>query len=204
MTLFDLAAGLVLLVSALVGWIRGGTREVSTVVAFILAAVVALFSLRFTGAIARHAIHTVWLANVVALLLVFVLAYILLRVSASALSRRMQQTTALGTIDRIIGVGFGLLRALVVLGLFNLLITAATPPERIPPWIRGATLYPLSAGAAQVLRTLTPQGLKLAKQVAPTVQKAVTDHGVGANSAADQGERPDRGSTPDDPEEKSR
>ena len=201
MTLFDLAAGLILLVSALVGWLRGGTREVSTVVAFIFAAVIALFALRFTGAIARHAIHTVWLANSLALLLVFVLAYILLRVGAAALSRQMQQTVALGTIDRIIGVGFGLLRALVVLGLFNLLITAATPPERIPPWIGQAALHPLSSASARVLRTFAPEGLKLARQVAPTVKKVVSDHGD-TNSAADPAERRGQGASPDNSEEK--
>ena len=49
MSLFDLAAGLVLIVSALVGWIRGASREVATVAAIVIAAVVALAALRFTG-----------------------------------------------------------------------------------------------------------------------------------------------------------
>ena len=49
MSLFDLAAGLVLVVSAIVGWVRGASREVATVAAIVIAAVVAIAALRFTG-----------------------------------------------------------------------------------------------------------------------------------------------------------
>jgi membrane protein required for colicin V production len=143
MSLFDLAAGLVLIVSVLVGWIRGATREVATVAALVIAAVVALFALRFSGPVARHAIHTPWLANIAAILLVFIAVYILLRVAAGALTRRIHQTSALGGADRIVGAGFGAARALVVLGLVNLTINAIMPPDRMPPWISGALLYPV-------------------------------------------------------------
>ena len=62
MSFFDLAAGLALVVSGLIGWIRGGAREAAGMVALVLAAIVAFAALRFTGPIARHAIHTAWLA----------------------------------------------------------------------------------------------------------------------------------------------
>ncbi len=107
MSLFDLGAGLVLLVSVLVGWFRGGTREVATVAAIVIAAIVSLVALRLTGPIARHAISTPWLANVVAILIVFGAVYILLRVAASALTRRLHQSSALGNLDRLAGAGFG-------------------------------------------------------------------------------------------------
>ena len=175
MTLFDIAAGLALLVSGLVGWIRGGAREVATVAAFVLAAIAAVFALRYSGPLARHAIHTVWLANIVALLVVFVAAYILLRVMASALTRRIQQTDALSGLDRAAGAGFGLVRGLVILGLANLTINAITPADRMPTWISQALLYPLSDVSAHTLKAFAPQGVKLARQVAPVIGHAVAD-----------------------------
>jgi len=175
MTLFDIAAGLVPLVSALVGWIRGGTREIATVLAFVFAAVIALFALRFSGPIARHAIHTVWLANIAAILIVFVAVYILLRVLAGGLTRRIHQTAGLSGADRLLGAGFGLLRALVILGLANLTINAITPPERMPVWISHAYLYPLSDLSARTLKAFAPQGAKLARQVGPVVGHAITE-----------------------------
>ena len=103
MSLFDLAAGLVLIVSAVVGWVRGASREVAVVAALIIAAIVALAALRFSGPVARHAIHTPWLANIAAILIVFAAVYILLRVAASALTRRIHQTSGLGGVDRTVG-----------------------------------------------------------------------------------------------------
>jgi len=171
--LFDIGAGLVLVVSVFVGWVRGGTREVATVAAIIIAAIVALFALRFSGPIARHAIATPWLANIAAILIVFAAVYILLRVAASALTRRIHQTSGLGTADHAMGAGFGLVRALVLLGIANLTINAITPPDRMPTWISGAFLYPISAVSADALKAFAPQGAKLAGEVAPVVGKAI-------------------------------
>ena len=182
MSLFDLAAGLVLIVSALVGWMRGGTREIVTVLAFVIAAVVALFALRFTGPIARHAIHTVWIANIAAILIVFVAVYILVRVAGATITRRIHQASGLSGADRALGAGFGLVRALVFLGLVNLTVEAIMPPDRTPAWITGAKLYPVATASGRALRTFAPEGARLAQRVAPTVGNAINDPGD-ANSA---------------------
>jgi membrane protein required for colicin V production len=193
MSLFDLAAGLVLIVSALVGWIRGASREVATVAAIIIAAIMALAALRFTGGIARHAIHTPWLANIAAILIVFVAVYIVLRVMAGALTRRIHQTRGLGGVDRAVGAGFGVARALVILGLANLTLTAITPPDRMPTWIKGAMLYPVSTYSADALKAFAPHGADLAKRVAPVVGKAIS--GVG-----EQGQNQDYNGAPATPD----
>jgi membrane protein required for colicin V production len=173
MSLFDLGAGLVLIVSVLVGWIRGATREVTTVAALVIAAIVAVFALRVSGPIARHAIHTPWLANIAAILLVFAAVYILLRVMAGALTRRIHQTSGLGGVDRAVGAGFGAARALVVLGLAGLTISAIVPQDRMPTWISGSLLYPVCAASGQALKAFAPQGARLARQVYPVVGNAI-------------------------------
>ena len=184
MSLFDLAAGLVLIVSVLVGWVRGGAREVATVAALVIAAIVAVFALRVSGPIARHAIHTPWLANIAAILIVFAAIYILLQVMAGALTRRIHQTSGLGGVDRMVGAGFGAARALVVLGLANLTVNAIMPPDRMPPWISGALLYPASSASASALKAFAPRGASLAKQVYPVVGKAITSSGQDNETAA--------------------
>jgi membrane protein required for colicin V production len=174
MSPFDLVAGLVLIVSVLVGWIRGAAREVATVAALAVAAIVALFALRYSGPVARHAIHTPWLANIAAILIVFAAVYILLRVMAGALTRQIHQTSGLGGVDRVVGGGFGAVRALVLLGLVNLTITAIVPADRMPPWISGALLFPVSSVSASALKAFAPRGANLAKQVYPVVGQAIT------------------------------
>ena len=109
MTLFDIVAITMLLVSALIGLVRGALREMMTVIAFIGAVLAAIFSLGFTGPIARKAVNPDWAGNAAAILVVFVACYIVIRVLGSGLQNRVHQTQALGTLDRTIGVGFGLI-----------------------------------------------------------------------------------------------
>ncbi|MDB5482287.1 MAG: colicin production protein [Caulobacteraceae bacterium] len=172
MTAFDYAAGLVLLVSGLFGFARGATHEITTVIALVVAAVLAVAALVFTAPLALHVIHTPWLAEAAAVLLTFILIYAILRLIGGALTRGVKQTSLSG-LDRLLGFGVGLVRALVVLGGFILLIDAATPPERMPAWITGAKLYPLASAAGGALRTFAPGGLKVAHDVAPSLTDAV-------------------------------
>ena len=175
MTPFDLVAVLILGVSALVGFVRGATREMMTVVAFVLAVLISVFALRFVGPIFRHAIHPDWLGNALAIVVIFIAAYIVIRLLGGALTRGIHNTQTLGTADRVIGVGFGLVRAMVLLGVFYLVFNAATPPERVPHWISGAALYPLAGASAKVMTALAPQGSAVAGKVAPALEKAVRD-----------------------------
>ena len=174
MTLFDLIAGLVLAASALMGFLRGATREVTTAVAFVLAAIIAVGGLRFTGPIARHAIATPWMANIAALLILFMAVYIILRLIGGALTRGVQRT-GLSGLDRTLGLALGLARGLVVIGGLVLLIDAAMPAARVPEWITKAKLYPLADASGALLRVFAPQGWKLAGQVAPPIANAVLD-----------------------------
>jgi len=164
-TLFDLIAGLVLLASALVGLARGATREVTTVVAFVVAVLVAALGLRFVSPVVQQAIHIVWMANTVAVLLLFVFTYILLRLAGGAVSRRVQQTAGLSGLDRLFGLLIGLVRGLVVIGGFALLLNAATPPERRPDWLTKARLYPVAEMVGEGLRTLAPKNFKAVHDV---------------------------------------
>lgn len=175
MTLFDLIAVLILAVSALIGFVRGASREVMTVFAFVVAAVVSIFALRFSGPLARNLIDPDWAANAAAVLVVFVLAYIAARMAGSGLTRRLHNTHALGTADRVTGVGFGLLRGLIMLGVFHLVFHAATPPDRVPQWMSGAALYPLADESANALKKLAPEGSAVANRIAPTLERAVRD-----------------------------
>jgi membrane protein required for colicin V production len=174
-TLFDLIAVLILGVSALVGFVRGATREMMTVVAFILAVLISVFALRFSGPIFRHSVHPDWLANTLAILVIFIAAYLIVRLLGGMLTRGIHKTQTLGTADRVIGVGFGLIRAMVLLGVFYLAFTATTPTERVPHWISGAALYPLAGVSAKMITALAPQGSAVAGKVAPALEKAVRD-----------------------------
>jgi membrane protein required for colicin V production len=141
---FDIVVLAILVVSAGFGFVSGATREMVRALSFVLAAVIAIYGLRWSGPIGRELIDPDWVGTVLAGLIVFVVVYAALRIGGGGLARGVQSTQVLGILDRTVGLGFGLLRALVVLGALYLAFNAATPPDRVPKWMTGAALYPLT------------------------------------------------------------
>jgi membrane protein required for colicin V production len=176
-TLFDWIAIVILLVSGLVGFTRGAVRELITVFAFTLAALAALYLMPVAGPIARHALHPSWVANAAAIVAVFVVAYVALRVLGSWITARLHEQTALGALDRSIGLCFGVVRALVFLGVFYLVFNMATPAELVPPWISQGKLYPLARASARVVGAFAPRALKASSHIGPALERAVTGDG---------------------------
>ena len=184
MTPFDAIALLILAASAGIGFVRGGSSEIVTVIAFILAIMLAMVGLRISGPIARHLIHVGFLANAVAILVVFALAYAVLRLIGRRLTRRIPGADAGSRIDRILGALIGLVRGVVALGVLFLLFTVATPPERTPRWVTRATLYPLSRAAGHMLIALGPEGSAVAHKVVGGTGDASASDGPGYDTAS--------------------
>lgn len=160
MTAFDVAAILIVLVSALVGFARGAVREVVTLVAFGAATVSAVAALPLSARLFSHLVHPSWMAAACGLVVVFVLVYVCLRVAGGELSRRLRGG-ALGGADRTLGAGFGVVRAAVLLGAFFLLYKAAMPASLSPAWITDGVTWPVARASGQALQKLAPGGGRL-------------------------------------------
>jgi membrane protein required for colicin V production len=193
LTLFDIIALTVLGLSVLTGLARGAMREVTTVAAFVLAAFGSLFALRFTGPLALKSVHPSWAANGVAIVSVFIVLYLALRIIGAGLTRSVRQTQTLGTLDRLIGAGFGVVRGLVLLGIFNLVFTAATPSDRMPGWISRSALYPLAQGAGAMLRAIAPKGFAMAGYLTPKIKQAVGAGAADQPASSEGGQNAEKG-----------
>ena len=132
MTGFDVIAILVILASAGAGWVRGATREVITLLSFVLAAFVALVALPATAPIGRGLVDPDWGGTILAAVVSFLLIYFGIRILGSTLSKRAQAHPQLGGVDRFFGLFVGAARALVLLGAIHLVVVAAMPGERTP------------------------------------------------------------------------
>ena len=183
MTLFDVLLLLVILVSALVGYARGAIKEVVTLFAFLAAAIASIYALPVVGKLFRSLVHPAWAGNATAVLVVFVLIYILLRVLGSMLTRHVH-SSRLGALDRGAGAAFGVGRALVLAGAFFLLFTRITPPDLSPRWITGGVTWPVARKSAEVLTVFAPSGMKLADGVTKMMGDGVQK---GFNQTDDQG-----------------
>ena len=175
MTGFDVIAILVILASAAAGWVRGGTREVITLLSFVLAAFIALVALPLTAPLGRALVDPDWAGTIAAAVASFLLIYFGIRIFGSILSKRAQAHPQLGGIDRIVGIFVGAARSLVLLGAIHLVIVAAMPGERTPRWLSEAALRPVTAGAARVIQIVLPGIGRGADALAPVVTSSVNE-----------------------------
>lgn len=174
MTVFDLTCGLVLAVSTLVGFTNGAVREVVGFFAFGLAVALAALLLPLTGPLARASIHPALVANAAAVVTVFVAAYIALKLVAHWLTMRLRDRGGLGTVNRVGGAGVGVVRALVLMGVFYLLYNAVTPQSLRPHWIEGAALLPAARASGHALQAFAPKGLNAAGHLGGGLKDAVS------------------------------
>lgn len=197
-TQLDVIVLALLAVSAAVGFARGAVREIFALVALVAAAGLAVFGLPVFGPMVRDVIHPPWLGTAAALVLVFAVAFIALRLIGAGVARQVQSTQMLGFLDRSLGLLIGLGRGLIVLGALYLMFNAATPQDLRPKWITGAQTWPVARNMGRLIEQLTPQGLDLAGRMKPAVDRAVRD-GSGDRSTT-EGYEAIKPAEPDAPE----
>lgn len=174
-TAIDIAVAVLLLVSAAVGFARGAVREVFALAALLVAAGLSIVGLPYFGPMARKAVHPDWLGTAVALAVIFIVAFIALRLIGEGVARQVQRTQVIGFLDRSLGLLIGLGRGLIVLGALYLMFNAVTPEDLRPKWIVEARTWPAAANMGRLLQTLAPEGLDMAGKLKPTLERAVRD-----------------------------
>ena len=163
-TWFDLAALAVLALSGIMAFARGLIREVFSIIAFIGAAIAAIY----LAELLRPTVESFTalsgpLASVAAGLVVFLVVFIIITVVTSAVAKTAHQSTEIGSFDRAAGLAFGILRGVLVVALFVLLMRqtqpdpGATAPDPMQDAIRGARTYPIYEGVARALEAVLPQ-----------------------------------------------
>lgn len=154
---FDLFALLVLLVSGVLALMRGFVREALTIAAFVAAALGALWSRPVFAGLLEGIVGSPLIANLIALGGVFLLIYLAVSFITSSLKTSSRQGEDVNVIDRSLGFVFGLVRGLVLVGLF-VLVFRNTLPGAQPEWLQGARIYPMANATANLLQRLAPEG----------------------------------------------
>jgi membrane protein required for colicin V production len=170
---YDVFAIVVILFSVAAGWVRGGVREIITLLSATLAALVALISLPWTASIGRSFVDPEWAGSILAAVLTFFVVYFGLRLVGSMISKSAKDNPHLGGVDRVFGLLIGGIRALVLIGAVHLVVVAAMPGERTPRWLTNAALYPVSAMGARAIQIVLPSLGRGADAITPVVDSSV-------------------------------
>ena len=156
MTGIDIAILAILLISALFAFSRGFTRETIAIFAWIGTGVGTYVVFPLAQPLAHVSIPIGWLADGVALFVVFSGFLTVSSYVSSALATRFKGG-APGVIDRSLGFGFGLARGLVVVATVFLFLGYADLDRNPPEYVVEANFFPLVDTTARTLTAFVPQ-----------------------------------------------
>jgi membrane protein required for colicin V production len=156
----DIFVIVLVVLSALVGLMRGFIREVLSVVSWVGAAFVTLWSFDWSRAIARDLLKTMidnpTVHDVAGATVVFVVSLIIFSVISHFIAS-LVTGGVLGAIDRSLGFLFGVARGALLVGLAYIAVDWWVPAAQQPPWIKEARSLPLVQQTADFLWRLAPE-----------------------------------------------
>jgi membrane protein required for colicin V production len=170
----DLAVIVILLVSALLAFMRGFVHEVLSIGAWVGAALTSLYGLPFAQPIARKMIPVDWAADAVAALVLFLVALLVLSIITNTLSKSVQ-ASALNNLDRSLGFLFGLVRAVVILSILLIAADWLMDKSARPQWMAKSKTLPAIEIGADALKNLIPESFMGAKDAAKEAAGAAKD-----------------------------
>ena len=154
-TLLDIILVVVMLVSGLLAMIRGFMREILSIGAWGVAALVTLYSYARVLPIAQSYFSSNTVATAVSVLSIFlvtllVVSLITVRISDMILDSRV------GALDRTLGFLFGLGRGLIIVVVAFLFFAWLVPDRSQPEWVRGAKSKVVLQSTGQWLMSMLP------------------------------------------------
>jgi len=153
--LIDFFVVVVLLISAgYAGW-KGFVSETLSIFAWAAAAFASLYFGPWVVPLTKGMISTPWLASLAAYAGVFLMVLIPLAFISHRFSESVKHS-ALGPLDHALGIAFGVVRGLVVVGLLYLAFTFFVPIAKQPTAVAQARLLPLIQSSSDVILSLVP------------------------------------------------
>lgn len=171
----DLAVGIVLLISALLAFMRGFVHEVLSIAAWFGAVLAAIHGMPLARPFARGIIPIDWAADAATAVVIFLVVLLGLSILTNAVARGIQKS-ALNNLDRSLGFAFGLVRALAILGVGLIVMDWLTTGAR-PAWMTQAKTLPIIELAADGVKAILPSTFMAAgdaaKDGATKINKAI-------------------------------
>src|SRR6478609_8816618 len=154
-TLLDIILIGVMLISALLAMIRGFMREVLSIAAWVIAAIVTLYFYNKLLPFAKSYFNNDIIAAAVVvggtfLVTLLIVSVITVRFSDMVLDSRI------GALDRTLGFLFGLARGLIIVVIAFLFFAWLVPDRSQPDWVRSAKSRVVLQGTGQWLMSMLP------------------------------------------------
>jgi membrane protein required for colicin V production len=155
-TLLDIILLIVMLISGLLAMIRGFMREVLSIAAWIIAALVTLYAYPRVLPMAKQYFANDILANGIAIVGVFLLTLMVVTVITVRISDLVLDSR-IGALDRTLGFLFGLGRGLIIVVVAFLFFAWLVPFDAQPGWVKNAKSRVVLQSTGDWLKSMLPE-----------------------------------------------
>ena len=159
MTVVDIVVIVVIVISGAFAFVRGFVQETLSVVGWVGAAAAAIYSFNDLNPIVLGYVENEPLAIGITIVGTFVITLVLLSLISHSIAVRVR-ASSVSTLDRSLGLLFGLARGAVVVVAAYLALEWALPREDQPEWLREARLMPYAIRGGEMAKDLVPRSLR--------------------------------------------
>ncbi len=167
MSTVDFVVAVMMGLSILLAVLRGFTREVLTIIAFVGAVAAVVYGLPVARPVFRGMFEDQTTADIAAGALLGIVTLVVLSVISHRIAKSVNKA-GLGMVDRTLGAGFGVLRAGLVLCILYIGLQWAYP-EHLPDAVTEARSTPLIAKASGKLVAMLPESVQ--SEIKPSEDK---------------------------------
>ena len=146
-------------ISALIALYRGLVKEVLSIIGWILASILIFYLLPILTPVAKNYIENTIMASIVTTLVILIVFYIIWLFSTDALIGKVR-SSKLSKLDRMLGLLFGVIRACLIVILFNILISWVLPEEVDDGIFKESKYFTLAGEFAKPIELLIPDETK--------------------------------------------
>jgi membrane protein required for colicin V production len=192
--LLDIILAGIMIISGLLALMRGFTREVLSLVAWLAAAIAAYLALKSPQLlelankyIQPEIVAKIALAGVVFLIVLVIVSLISVKLADFVLD------SAAGAFDRSLGLVYGLARGLVLVVVAYLFYGWLTPADRQEDWIKNARSLPLIKSTGDIILSFVPPDIEQMLKNSSIIgnQAPIANTGTGTTTTTgDSGTKP--------------
>jgi membrane protein required for colicin V production len=151
----DVAVVAIVLISAIYATYKGLVAESLAIFGWVAAAYATLYFGPWCAYWMSGMISPDWLGEIVGYAVVFLVVLLPLAFASSRISDNVKKSQV-GTLDSVLGTGFGILRGVAIVGIAYLIFTAAVPLGSQPEWVTRTRLMPVIRVSAEIVASLIP------------------------------------------------
>lgn len=152
----DLCILIIVAISALIALNRGLVKEVLSIIGWVLSVVVIVFMLPIVQPLVQVYVKDDTMAMVASSIGIFLVFFIIWLMLTSAIVDKIR-SSKLSSLDRMLGLFFGVVRACILVILFNIMVGWIIPAEDQPEMFKDSKYFQLAGSFAEPIEKLIPK-----------------------------------------------